>query len=162
MANDSMRYDLMVQGALLSVVREALRRTARDGLPGEHHFYIAFRTRHPGVEMPEDLRTRYPEEMTIVLQHQFWDLEVRDDHFTVSLSFNREPHKLKIPFAAIKAFYDPSVEFGLQFQAQGEEATTPHREANEASEATAPAASEPTEAGAKSGEVVQLDTFRKK
>jgi hypothetical protein len=112
--------------------------------------------------MPEDLRARYPEEMTIVLQHQFWDLEVRDDHFTVSLSFNRVPNKLKIPFAAIKAFYDPSVEFGLQFQAQGEEATTPRQEANEAHEAAPAATGEPAEPAAKSGEVVQLDTFRKK
>ncbi|WP_137389371.1 SspB family protein [Rhodoligotrophos defluvii] len=116
MAEDLMRYDLMAQDALRGVVRAALKRAARTGLPGDHHFFIAFDTNHSGVRISERLRKKYPEEMTIVLQHQFWGLEVSDDRFEVDLSFDNIPERLAIPFAAIKGFFDPSVQFGLQFE----------------------------------------------
>lgn len=109
-------YDELVQDALVGVVRKVLLDTAKFGLQGAHHFYIAFRTDHPGVVMPAYLRERYKDEMTIVLQNQFWDLQVADDHFSVGLSFNQKPAKLSIPFDAMTGFLDPSVEFGLQFQ----------------------------------------------
>ncbi len=121
MANDSdrsenaLRYDRMVEDALLSVVHRSLTYAAENGLPGEHHFYITFRTDHPGVDIPNHLRERYPGEMTIILQYQFWDLEVGDDIFSVTLSFSDVPEKLTIPFDAVAAFADPSVRFGLQF-----------------------------------------------
>lgn len=117
MAEDLMRYDLLAQDALRGVVRFALKRVERDGLPGEHHFYIAFDTRTPGVRVSERVRKQYPEEMTIVLQHQYWGLEVAEDRFHVELSFDNIPEKLTIPFVAIKGFFDPSVQFGLQFEA---------------------------------------------
>jgi hypothetical protein len=163
-AGDTMRYDLMVQGALLGVVREVLRRTEKSGLPGEHHFFITFRTRHPGVEMPPFVREKYPQEMTVVLQHQFWDLEVRDDRFSVSLSFNQVPARLEVPFAAIKAFFDPSVQFGLQFQAEGETPTElgarPDDADGDGDEDKTP--DPEAEAAKPTGEVVELDLFRKK
>ncbi|MBB4210514.1 hypothetical protein EV659_102339 [Rhodothalassium salexigens DSM 2132] len=109
-------YDELVQKALRGVVKEILEKTARDGLPGDHHFYVAFRTRAPGVQMADHLRARYPDEMTIVLQHKFWGLKVFDDHFQVGLSFQQNPEHLVIPFAAIVGFVDPSVQFALQFQ----------------------------------------------
>lgn len=164
MTSDSMRYDLMVQGALLGVVREVLLRAEKQGLPGDHHFFITFRSGHPGVEMPPFLRDRYPQEMTIVLQHQFWDLEVKEDRFSVHLSFNQVPSKLVVPFAAIKAFYDPSVQFGLQFQAEGETPAELGQRANEPGEGATiaqPARSEDDQAGG-TGQVVDLDAFRKK
>lgn len=163
MASDSIRYDLMVQGALLGVVREVLLRAEKQGLPGDHHFFITFRTGHPGVEMPPFLRDRYPQEMTIVLQHQFWDLDVKEDRFSVHLSFNQVPSKLIVPFAAIKAFYDPSVQFGLQFQAEGETPAELGQRANEPAEGTptAPTAQSEEKAGG-TGQVVDLDAFRKK
>lgn len=162
MSSDTMRYDLMVQGALLGVVREVLRRTEQEGLPGEHHFFITFRTRHPSVDVPPFIREKYPQEMTIVLQHQFWDLEVKDDRFSISLSFSQVPTRLTIPFAAIKAFYDPSVQFGLQFQAEGETPAELSDQANEVgSDNASPDDAEPP-ADKPSGEVVKLDLFRKK
>ena len=162
-SKDTMRYDLMVQGALLGVVREVLRRTEQQGLSGEHHFFITFRTRHPAIELPNFVREKYPQEMTIVLQHQFWDLEVLEDRFSVSLSFNQVPTRLTIPFAAIKAFYDPSVQFGLQFQAEGEVPAELGAQANEAiPEPEAEAEAEKPEPPKGSGEVVELDRFRKK
>ncbi|MBI2717476.1 MAG: hypothetical protein HY245_11345 [Rhizobiales bacterium] len=116
MPDDLMRYDLLAQQALRGVVREALRHVERAGLPGEHHFYIAFNTKHPGVDIGERLAARYPREMTIVLQHQFWGLTVSDDRFEVELSFDNIPEKLIIPFDAVKGFLDPAVQFGLQFE----------------------------------------------
>lgn len=115
MSDSSLRYDLMVEEALRGVVRKALELAATRGLPGDHHFYITFRTEHPGVTLPASLRERYPSEMTIVLQYQFWGLEIDDEGFRVTLSFNDKPERLAIPFEAIKAFADPSVRFGLQF-----------------------------------------------
>lgn len=116
MAEDLMRYDLMAQDALRGVVKAALKRAARTGLPGDHHFFIAFDTNHSGVKISERLRKKYPEEMTIVLQHQFWSLQVSEDKFEVDLSFDNIPERLSVPFVAIKGFFDPSVQFGLQFE----------------------------------------------
>jgi hypothetical protein len=112
-------YDEIVQEALRAVVGRVLGQVEASGgvLPGSHHFYITFKTGAPGVSVPPDLRARFPDEMTIVLQNKFWDLGVAEDHFTVSLSFNQMPSKLVIPFSAITAFVDPAVDFGLQFQA---------------------------------------------
>lgn len=116
MSVDHIRYDLLAQEALRSVVRRVLSDVAKDGLPGDHHFYISFDTRAPGVRLSQRMREKYPEEMTIVLQHQFWDLNVNDTFFEVGLSFGGVPEKLLIPFSALKGFFDPSVKFGLQFE----------------------------------------------
>jgi hypothetical protein len=116
MPEDLMRYDQLAQNALRGVVREALRRVEKSGLPGEHHFYIAFNTKFPGVDIGERMAQRYPREMTIVLQHQYENLIVRDDRFEVELSFDNIPEKLVIPFNAVKGFLDPAVQFGLQFE----------------------------------------------
>lgn len=127
MADDLIRYDVLLQDALRSVVRKVMREVADGGLPGEHHFYIAFDTTAPGVRMSSRLRQQHPEEMTIVLQHQFWDLSVNDHGFEVGLSFGGVPERLLVPFAAVKGFFDPSVQFGLQFDPAGatQTATTP-------------------------------------
>lgn len=116
MSVDHIRYDLLAQEALRSVVRRVLLDVAKDGLPGDHHFYISFDTRASGVRLSQRMREKYPEEMTIVLQHQFWDLNVTDVSFEVGLSFGGIPEKLLIPFSALKGFFDPSVKFGLQFE----------------------------------------------
>ena len=116
MAQDLFQYDKMVETALRGVARQALAIAARDGLRGEHHFYIGFRTDAPGVVVPAQLLAKFPEEMTIVLQHQFWGLEVGDAAFSVTLSFNSRSERLTVPFAAITSFADPSVNFGLQFE----------------------------------------------
>jgi uncharacterized protein len=116
MATDLIRYDLLVQEALRSVLRKVLADAARDGLPGNHHFVVAFRTDAPGVRIPAKLREKYPQEMTIVLQHEFWNLEVGEQAFEVRLNFDRKPEVLVIPFEAVTGFYDPSVEFGLKFE----------------------------------------------
>jgi len=113
---DLIRYDLLAQDALRGVVRKVLTDVAKDGLPGEHHFFIAFDTRAQGLRISDRLRAQFPEEMTIVLQHQFWDLKVGDHAFEVGVSFNGAPERLLIPFAAVKGFFDPSVQFGLQFE----------------------------------------------
>jgi hypothetical protein len=109
-------YEHMVQESLRSAVRSALAQVSEDGLPGDHHFFITFRTDYAGVELPEHLLSQYPEEMTIVLQYQFWDLEVLRDYFLVTLSFNDRYERLTIPFKSIITFLDPSVEFGLRFK----------------------------------------------
>ena len=116
MADDRFRYDQYVDEALRGVARRVLRDIARDGLTGNHHFYISFRTGAPGVSIPEYLRSRYPEEITVVLQHQFWGLEIDDKQFSVTVSFNKQNERLTVPFAALTAFVDPSVRFGLQFE----------------------------------------------
>jgi hypothetical protein len=165
MPQDSFRYDKMIENALRGVVRDALVRVARDGLPGEHHFYIGFATREPGVELPASLLARFPDEMTIVVQHQFWDLTVEDDLFSIVLSFQRQPERLVIPFAAIKSFADPSVNFALEFAAPvtapaaTEAAVEAETVALPAPLATAP--KEPKEERT-TGEVVALDAFRKR
>ena len=125
-------YDEIVQEALRAVVARVLGQVEAGGgtLPGNHHFYITFRTHAPGVDIPAHLKARFPEEMTIVLQNKFWDLKVADDHFSVGLTFNQVPAALFIPFAAITAFVDPAVDFGLQFQAiEAELDAQPHDEA---------------------------------
>ncbi len=158
---DLFRYDKMVERALRGVVREALARAAASGLPGTHHFYITFQTKHPGTKIPESLASQYPEDMTIVLEHQFWDLEVDEDRFAVTLSFQSRPERLVVPFEAITAFTDPSCKFGLQFQANEDGAAAPgDTPATPAKpEAKKEAAADKT---AKTGEVVALDAFRKK
>ena len=119
MSKDLIGYNTLVENGLRSVVREALRLVAAEGWPGTHHAYITFKTAAPGVEVPDFLGTRYPDELTIVLQHQFWGLEVEDDHFSVTLSFNKVGHRIVVPFAALTSYADPSIKFGLQFgQAQ--------------------------------------------
>lgn len=120
MATDFIRYDILTQEALRGVVRTVLTDAAAKGLPGEHHFYINIDTRADGVKISPRLAAQYPEEMTIVLQHQFWDLSVHDDMFEVGLSFNGIPERLIVPLAAIKGFFDPSVQFGLQFAVEAE------------------------------------------
>ncbi len=168
---DLMRYDHLAQMALRGVVREALRRVERDGLPGEHHFYIAFNTRYPGVLLSDRTLERYPREMTIVLQHQYWNLKVFDTWFEVELSFDNIPEKLVIPFNAIKGFLDPAVQFGLQFEVvavedQAAEATPAaapdHKPDHKSATSAAEAAADEAESGAEKAKVVSLDAFRKK
>ena len=168
MSKDVLRYDLMVQDALKGVVRKILTEAARDGLPGEHHFYVTFRTGAPGVRLSQRLREKHPEEMTIVLQHQFWDLKVTETGFEIGLSFSDTPEKLVIPYNAIRGFYDPSVNFELDFDvplAEEEEmedaeitAYPVSHEAKPASAAETPKSGEEK----KEGSVVSLDAFRKK
>lgn len=128
MSQDVLRYDLMVQDALKGVVRKILTEAARDGLPGEHHFYVTFRTGAPGVRLSQRLREKHPDEMTIVLQHQFWDLNVSDHAFEVGLSFSGVPERLLVTFDAITTFFDPSVQFGLKFETQETEEVAPEPE----------------------------------
>lgn len=191
MAQDGMRYDVMVETALRNVVRDALNQAATEGLPGDHHLYITFLTHNSGVEIPDHLREKYPEEMTIVVQHQFWDLKTSDAGFSIKLSFNDITEQLRIPFAAITAFADPSVNFGLQFKFQQSETTPSTELAPRSATATAlmpvdtptalrensdeepvteedeqiaeTADAEPAEEdGPRDNNVVALDTFRKK
>lgn len=116
MAVDHIRYDLLTQEALRGVLRTVLSDAAKNGLPGDHHFFVTFDTCAEGVRLSQRMRAQYPKEMTIVLQHQFWDLAISEDSFEVGLSFGGVPERLSIPFAAVKGFFDPSVEFGLQFE----------------------------------------------
>ncbi|MBV8662416.1 MAG: hypothetical protein JO107_04875 [Hyphomicrobiales bacterium] len=116
MPTDYIRYDLLVQDALRSVVRKVMSDVAKSGLPGDHHFNIAFKTQAPGVAIPAAMRQRYPDEMAIILQHEFWDLEVGPDAFEVSLNFSRKPERLTIPFDSITGFSDPSVPFGFKLE----------------------------------------------
>jgi hypothetical protein len=169
MAEEPLRYDRMVERALRSVVRDALRETAANGLPGGHHFYITFRTGHPHVTMPDWLRASYPEDITIVLQYQFWGLEVEDDRFSVTLSFNGRNERLVVPYEAVSAFADPSVKFGLQFDsakpakdAKDTTASVPATAAAKPAPAVAKPATPETGAGEDTKKVVTLDAFRKK
>ena len=163
-------YDAMAQEAMRSIVRSALRRVADLGyLPGQHHFYIAFDTRAPGVAISKRLKEKYPEEMTIVLQHQFWGLEVNEDQFAVTLSFGGKHERLVVPYRSIVSFADPSVKFGLQFEstAHGEgeplEDTATGRTMTPKDLNDLPRLIEDKAAGAKStAQVVALDAFRKK
>jgi uncharacterized protein len=113
--SEHFNYPVLVDEAMRGVVRQVLRHAKSDGLQGNHHFYISFNTQYPGVMISPQLRARYPEEMTIVVQHQYWDLEIQQNHFSLMLSFNNIPEKLVVPFDALTAFADPSVRFGLQF-----------------------------------------------
>jgi len=176
MAEDLIRYDVLAQEALRELVRKVLSEVAQAGLPGEHHFFITFDTRFPGVRISSRLAADYPGEMTIVLQHQFWDLVVTDSAFEVGLSFKGVPEKLHVPFRALSSFVDPQASFALKFDIAAAE--------TEAAEAEVPPASEPEPSKAlpakatpkaarskskaakpKDGEeaaVVSLDAFRKK
>ena len=162
-----MRYDRMVEKALRSVVRDALLYVAEHGLPGEHHFFLTFSTRHPGVQIPSYLHERYADEMTIVLQYQFYGLEIHDDWFAVTLSFSNKHERLVIPFAAVTTFADPSVSFALQFQPppvaeDGEPAAIPAApsESQEAPPEPEGLTAVPKDDDAE--KVVALDRFRKK
>lgn len=189
---DQIRYDLLTQQALRGVVRNVLSDTAKKGLPGDHHFYISFDTRADGVHLSDRLRAQYPEEMTIILQHQFWDLEVGEEEFEIGLSFGGIPERLTVPFDAINGFFDPSVQFGLQFEEVTESEdrpapanvqeplTTNNKKKRRPTGTPAPvAATEPAKptrpaapvakrekpekpTGGAGGEVVRLDRFRKK
>ncbi len=183
MTEDLIRYDILAQDALRGVLRKVLSEVAKTGLPGEHHFYITFATKAPGVRISTRLINQYPEDMTIVLQHQFWDLTVTEHAFEVGLSFNGVPERLLIPFSAVKAFVDPSVQFALQFEPtaapaeaveeDGEEAAEPAKivPGPKAAETPAPLVAQEKEEGNTEGdedeaspqaEVVSLDAFRKK
>lgn len=169
-------YPAMIDAAMRGVVREALEQAGSTGLPGEHHFFISFQTRFPGVDISPMLRERYPEEMTIVVQHQFWDLDITDEGFSISLSFNNVPETLVVPFDSMTAFADPSIKFGLQFHgkvweeeahdsdedrvacpATGKKGREPMAEASfeeDVSEAAEPPAND--------DKVLSIDAFRKK
>ncbi len=142
MLNQRIDYASLVEQALLRVVHDVLDMVAQHGLPGRHHLYITFRTDHPDVVMDDTLLARYPNEMTIVLQHEFWGLEVEDDRFAVTLSFNNAPQRIDVPFTAVTVFADPSVEFGLQFT----RASAPAAETATASPTPAPVAKLPVAA----------------
>ena len=172
MATDHIRYDVLASEAMRGVVKKVLTDAAAHGLPGEHHFFITFVSKGEGVKLSSRLLAQYPEEMTIILQHQFWDLTVLEDRFEVGLSFGGIPERLVVPFSAIKSFLDPSVKFGLQFDtsdvAEVAPENLPAAPAPSAVSVPAPAAekaeasdkpSPPSQNGA---EVVRLDRFRKK
>ena len=166
MATDHIRYDVLARDALRGVLKHVLADAAEHGLPGEHHFYITFLSKAEGVKISPRLLSQYPQEMTVILQHQFWDLVVTDDRFEVGLSFNGIPERLVIPFSAIKSFFDPSVQFGLQFEPVDEptaeaEAPVETLPVTAAPETPAKAGDEPVKQG-EGAEVVRLDRFRKK
>ena len=158
-AQDLMRYEAMAQDALRGVVKTALKRAAApEGLPGAHHFYITFKTEAPGVSGPADLLGKYPDEMTIVLQHQYWDLAPGETFFSVTLQFGGQPKRLSVPYAAITRFYDPSVQFLLQFEAP----PAAPQEAKAAPVAVPDAKPEAAPAKPAEATIVSLDPFRKK
>lgn len=169
-STDHIRYDVLARDAMRGVLRHVMADAAKEGLPGDHHFYITFLTQAEGVKLSPRLMAQYPEEMTIILQHQFWDLVVTEDRFEVGLSFGGVPERLLVPFSAIKSFLDPSVQFGLQFETT--EATAPAKDEGPdapTSTALAPATDAPTADAAdgdkkpgEGAEVVRLDRFRKK
>ncbi|HWZ07427.1 MAG TPA: ClpXP protease specificity-enhancing factor SspB [Bradyrhizobium sp.] len=173
MATDHIRYDVLARDALRGVLRRVLTDAAEHGLPGEHHFFITFLSTAEGVKLSPRLLAQYPEEMTVILQHQFWDLVVTDDRFEVGLSFGGIPERLVVPFHSIKSFFDPSVQFGLQFEpadAAPNEAPATNAPAAPAPSAvtsavpvsaTAETTSDPVKSG-EGAEVVRLDRFRKK
>lgn len=176
MADDHIRYDILAQEALRGVMRKVLAEVARTGLPGNHHFFITFLTGAPGVRISSRLRERYPEQMTIVIQFQYWDLKVTDAGFEVGLSFSDVPEKLEIPFSAVRGFYDPSVNFELEFDVKTESAedeaaapvpepvaVVPEKKAETKKKAAeAEKKQAVAETGAKGADVVSLDAFRKK
>ena len=168
MATDHIRYDVLARDALRGVLRRVLADAAEHGLPGEHHFFITFLSTAEGVKLSPRLLAQYPEEMTVILQHQFWDLVVTEDRFEVGLSFGGIPERLVVPFSSIKSFFDPSVQFGLQFEpADATEAAATNLPAVPASSTQAvPALTAVTEdepaKPSEGAEVVRLDRFRKK
>ncbi|MBN9412822.1 MAG: hypothetical protein J0H12_02695 [Candidatus Paracaedimonas acanthamoebae] len=152
--NKAFDYDEMVQAALRGVVRNALQQASKEGLSGRHHFYITFESSRPDVKVPEYLRKQHPEEITIVLQHQFWDLKVDDKGFSVLLSFNEVQERIEVSYAALISFLDPSVKFGLQFE--------PSPPASPEKKTKKEKAEEPTKVEENKKKVVELDTFRNK
>lgn len=174
MTKETIDYPSLIDSAMRSVVREALVHVDKFGLPGEHHFFISFQTTYPGVSISPQLKARYPEEITIVVQHQFWDLKIEKDRFSIMLSFNNIPEKLTVPFDALTAFADPSIKFGLQFHGKRpanandvEEAVacpatgrTPNEKPSMAAfEEDAPSK---TDEAANDEKVVSLEAFRKR
>jgi hypothetical protein len=185
MTTDLIRYDLLAQEALRGVVKRVLEDVTRTGVPGEHHFYISFNTEFSGVRISPRLREKYPEEMTVILQHQFWDLVVNDHGFEVGLSFSNVPEKLYVPFDAITGFFDPSVKFGLKFEPITQTAeekpakipaprevprgaasepvvSPPSRKKSDKTAKEEKVAAEEVSADDKGAEIVSLDKFRKK
>ena len=162
MNKDLLDYSKLVDQAMQSVMRQALEVAARDGLPGQHHFYLTLDTTHPKVEMSDRLKTEYPEEITIVLENQFWDLEIKKDHFSVTLNFGKTPQNLSVPFDAVTAFVDPSVKFGLQFASKIEEKKTDSPDTPSSSQLQDHPPPEEEESQENSAEVVVLDSFRNK
>jgi hypothetical protein len=171
MATDHIRYDVLARDALRGVLRRVLTDAAEHGLPGDHHFFITFLSNAEGVKLSPRLLAQYPEEMTVILQHQFWDLIVTEDRFEVGLSFGGIPERLMVPFNAIKSFFDPSVQFGLQFEPS--EGTPAAAESPTNLAAAAPPSAPPVGAPSagnqddaqrpsEGAEVVRLDRFRKK
>ncbi len=160
--DNTLRYDRMVEQALRGVVREAVQEVVDKGLPGDHHFYITFMTDFPGVNIPSYLRDRYPGEMTIVLQYQFYDLSVDAHKMKVTLSFNNVPERLEIPLAAITIFADPFVNFALQFQPMAEDQGPDFEPDDEPPSEDTPKDKKKKSGKKESGEVVSLDQFRKK
>jgi hypothetical protein len=170
MATDHIRYDVLARDALRGVLRRVLTDAAEHGLPGEHHFFITFLSTAEGVKLSPRLLAQYPEEMTVILQHQFWDLVVTEDRFEVGLSFGGIPERLVVPFNSIKSFFDPSVQFGLQFEAADAASETPAAtnlpaipapSAVTAATAVTDDKDEPAKPS-EGAEVVRLDRFRKK
>jgi hypothetical protein len=165
MATDHIRYDVLARDALRGVLRRVLTDAAENGLPGDHHFFITFLSTAEGVKLSPRLLAQYPEEMTVILQHQFWDLTVTEDRFEVGLSFGGVAERLVVPFNSIKSFFDPSVQFGLQFEpADAPAANLPAVPAPTAPTVPAPAIENKDEPAKPSegAEVVRLDRFRKK
>ena len=161
MAEDHMRYDILAQEALRGVVRKVLAEVAKTGLPGEHHFFISFLTRAPGVRLSEKLLGQYDKEMTIVIQNQYWDLKASETGFEVGLSFDGIPETLVIPFSAVKGFFDPSVQFGLQFDPQTAEGADDAENAED-DKVEAAVGQDGVESEKPGEKVVSLDAFRKK
>jgi hypothetical protein len=165
MATDHIRYDVLARDALRGVLRRVLTDAAEHGLPGDHHFFITFLSTAEGVKLSPRLLAQYPEEMTVILQHQFWDLTVTEDRFEVGLSFGGIAERLVVPFNSIKSFFDPSVQFGLQFEpSDAAAASLPAVPAPAAPTAPTPAVENKDEPAKPSegAEVVRLDRFRKK
>lgn len=182
---DLIRYDVLTQEALRDVIKRVLEEVSATGLPGEHHFFITFRTDHPGVKLSSRMRQRYPEEMTIVIQHSFWDLKVSEKEFEIDLSFDDILERLRIPFDSLKGFFDPHVKFGVQFDAEVIEAANADGEASQEPSKNLPQVASPRELSktdkpkksatgdqenaptnedqeAGGAEIVSLDKFRKK
>ncbi|HEX4959940.1 MAG TPA: ClpXP protease specificity-enhancing factor SspB [Thermoanaerobaculia bacterium] len=153
---DKIDYLAIFQDALRDVVRRVLEQVAEHGVPGEHHFFIGFRTQFPGVEVPRFLRDQYPEEVSIILQHQFWGLDVEPEAFSVLLAFGGTRQRVRVPFAALTTFADPSADFGLRFQAGPPEAAAKEAEPAPAAEPAPPAGP------SRVGEVIRFDPSRKR
>ena len=176
MSDDLIRYDILTQEALRKVIRKVLEEVQRTGLPGDHHFFITFDTRFPGVRLSSRMKEKYPEEMTIVIQHSYWNLEVEESAFEIDLSFDDIRERLRVPFASVRGFFDPAVKFGLQFDAaepeeENSESDQPEKASDRGTSVPTVKSSKSTGKDAKesdqaddeaSADVVSLDSFRKK